>query len=72
MSFVFTNQSVSSLVIKSYKDPYDAYYNRANNQHLSLIINGIIVEHLDTKMILVKWAIACAERVLLIFLKDKI
>ena len=58
---------LSSSVIKSYKDPYDAYDNRAQNKQLSLIINGVIVEHLDTKLISVRWAIACAERVLPIF-----
>jgi len=67
MPFAFTNQSLSSSVIKSYKDPYDAYANRA--QQLSLIMNGVIVEHLDTKLISVKWAILCAKRVLPIFEK---
>ena len=75
MSFAFTNQSLSSSdqrepSIKSYKDPYDAYenkLNRVNNQQLSLIINGGIVEYLDTKLISVKWAIACTKRVLPIF-----
>ena len=66
MSFAFTNQSLSSSVIKSYKDPYDAYQNRYENQ-LSLIINDVIVEHLDTNLISVRWAIACAKRVLPIF-----
>jgi len=62
--------SISSSVIKSYKDPYDAYKNKLNNQQqLFLIINGVIVEHLDTKLISVKWAIACAKRVLPIFEK---
>ena len=62
--------SISSSVIKSYKDPYDAYKNKLNNQQqLFLIINGVIVEHLDPKIISVRWAIACAKRVLPIFEK---
>jgi len=66
--YAFTDLSAS----KSYKDPYDLYCNRpcydiSGFKQLSLIINGIIIEHLDTKLISVKWAIACAKRVLPIF-----
>jgi len=67
MPFTFTTNDVLD-ISQCYVDPYDAYENRLiENKQLSLIINGIIVEHLDTKLISVRWAIACAKRVLPIF-----
>jgi len=57
--------------LKSYKDAYDAYQNREGNK-LCLIQNiqhKKVIMILNTKIISVKWAIACASRVLHIFEK---
>jgi len=59
-------------VSRSYKDAYDAYdayaYSRKYYE-LCLIQNKKVIMILNTKMISVRWAIACASRVLYIFEK---
>ena len=58
-------------VSKSCKDAYDAYYYNyyQKDYELCLIQNNKVIMILNTKIISVKWAIACASRVLDIFEK---
>jgi len=55
-------------VSKSYGDPYDAYYEfpfyLSSKKKLCLISDNRVIRILDTKMISVKWAVACAKHVL--------
>jgi hypothetical protein len=53
-------------VNKSYLDPYDAYQD-LRGEELCLILSNKVVKVLDTKLISVKWAVACAQRVLKYF-----
>ena len=69
VSYAFVND-IDKQVSKSYKDAYDAYKNREDNDdELCLIQNKKVIMILNTKMISVRWAIACASRVLYIFEK---
>ena len=71
ISYAFVNAFVNKQVSESYKDAYDAYayqYRKDNNK-LCLIQNKKVIMILNTKIISVKWAIACASRVLHIFEK---
>jgi len=69
VSYTFVNNTTKQ-VSKSYKDAYDAYtYQNREGNKLCLIQNKKVIMILNTKMISVKWAIACASRVLHLFEK---
>jgi len=72
LSYAFVDNTTKQ-VSKSYKDAYDAYayqYREDNdNDKLCLIQNNKVIMILNTKIISVRWAIACASRVLYIFEK---
>jgi len=65
MSFCFANKLDVS-VSESYNNPYDAYQN-INDNKLCLVSDNRVISILDTKMISVKWAVACSKHVLHIF-----
>ena len=67
VSYAFVN-NIDKQFSKSYKHAYDAYYKREGYE-LCLIQNKKVIMILNTKIISVKWAIACASRVLHIFEK---
>jgi len=66
MSFVFANK-LGEKVSESYNDPYDAFQNRNNKKQLCIVSDNLVLHILDTKMISIKWAVACANHVLHIF-----
>jgi len=72
MSFVFADK-LGEKVSESYNNPYDAIKNliikNTNNQNnkLCIVFDNRVIRILDTKMILVKWAVSCVKRVLHIF-----
>jgi len=75
-TYAFSDSAINSSV-NNYDNPYDAFQTRPNNDSkLYLIKNDNdkkiqkdiqILNILDTKIILIKWAVACAEHVLNIF-----
>jgi len=70
MSFVLANNNLGETVSVSecYNNPYDAYQNRhPKKKELCLVADNRVICILDTKMISVKWAVACAKHVLHIF-----
>ena len=69
VSYAFVHNTAKQIFYKSYKDAYDAYHNREGKSELGLIQNKKVIMILNTKMISVRWAIACASRVLYIFEK---
>ena len=69
VSYAFVHNTAKQIFYKSYKDAYDAYHNREGKSELGLIQNKKVIMILNTKIISVKWAIACASRVLHIFEK---
>jgi len=72
ISFSFSdNFSLGATLFRwseSYKDPYDAFeYKSEYRKKLCIVSNNIVIRILDTKLISVKWAVACAKHVLHIF-----
>ena len=71
--FTFTNKEVGSLLTneKCFYDLYDLYMYRNFKYKLVLVFEDLIVYELPLKMISVKWAVACAERYLHLFEKER-
>jgi hypothetical protein len=66
MTYVFADKKGENIK-KSYLDPYLALNNRGNKFELCIVKDGKTIQVLPTKIIFVKWAIACAQRVLKTF-----
>jgi hypothetical protein len=70
MSEVYAYAFVYRTVSKRYEDPYLAYQNHSSQTTLCRILSDQVVEILPERLISVKWAVACAQRVLNVFEKQ--